>query len=150
MTSSDVTPAHDQKTTHHYLMHYPDHPPRESDPHYRDFEAYRRRTQKTAQCEFGVLRGGDFSECDPGPAHWPRGLEMHHSHIEFALQNGVDLALLEKDYPGISDPDQIGAWVESPANLMWLCTFHHRGPGGVHVASESDYTAAHYIRNLIS
>ncbi|WP_205670218.1 hypothetical protein [Amycolatopsis sp. CFH S0078] len=136
------TPAHDQNTTHHYLMHYPPHPPRADDPHYRDFEAFRRRTHATAKCSIGEHRG-DFSECHGQ-------LELHHAHVEFSLQNGVDLAWLEKDYPGISNPDEVGAWVESAQNLMWLCEAHHRGHGGVHVASASDFEAAKYVRGLIS
>jgi hypothetical protein len=136
------TPAHDQNETHRYLVHFPAHPPRESDPHYRDFEAYRRKTHAAAKCAIGEHRN-DFSECQGG-------LELHHSRIEFALQNGVDLGWLEKDYPGISDPDSVGAWVESAANLTWLCLAHHRGHGGVHVASASDYEASRYVRGLIS
>lgn len=107
------TPAHDRAITNHYKVHYPAHPPRTGDPHYVDFEAYRRKTHKTAKCAIGAHRG-DFSEC--------RGLlELHHAHVEFSLQNGVDLKWLEADYPGISDPDHVGAWVESAANLEWLC-----------------------------
>jgi hypothetical protein len=109
---SDV-PAHSQKITHSYTLFYPPHPARQEDPHYRDFEAYRRRTKDTAQCVVGVHRV-DFSECHGE-------LELHHAHVEFSLQNGVDLAWLEKDYPGISDPDKVGAWVESADNLQWLC-----------------------------
>ena len=135
--------AHDQGVTHHYLMHFPEHPARQDDPHYRDFEEYRRRTKDTAVCNFAERRGGDTSECDGG-------LELHHSHIEFSLQNGVDLALLEHDYPGVSDPAQVGAWVESAQNLVWYCSKHHRGPGGVHTASASDFEAEHYVRGLIS
>lgn len=139
-----TVPAHDQTATHRYTMHYPEHPARENDPHYRDFEAFRRRTKDTAQCAIGAHRG-DFSECS-----LDRALELHHAHVEFSLQNGVDLAWLEKDYPGISDPETVGAWVESGANLLWLCQFHHRGHGGVHVASASDYEAAKFVRGLIS
>lgn len=137
-----TTPAHDQNETHRYLVHFPAHPPRRSDPHYRDFNEYRRRTHKTAKCAEAVRRG-DFSECYGG-------LELHHSHVEFSLQNGVDLKLLERDYPGISDPSQVGAWIESAENLMWLCAFHHRGHGGVHCATSSDFEASRYVRNLIS
>lgn len=137
-----MTDAHDGPITHKYIMHYPAHPPRKGDPHYKDFEAYRRRTKATAKCQVGEHRN-DFSECQGG-------LELHHSHVEFSLQNGVDLEWLEVDYPGISDPDSIGAWVESAANLMWLCEFHHRGHGGVHVASASDYEAEKYVKELIS
>jgi hypothetical protein len=138
---NDNVAKHDQPTTHHYLLHYPEHPARADDPHYVDFEAYRRRTVATAKCALGLHRE-DYSECSGG-------LELHHAHVEFALQNGVDLSWLEKDYPGISDPATVGAWVESADNLMWLCEFHHRGHGGVHVSSASDYEAEKYIRGLV-
>jgi hypothetical protein len=136
-----VPKAHDQAVTHRYTVRFPDHAPRESDPHYVDFEHYRRQTHKTAKCAIGEHRD-DFSEC-------AGQLELHHAHVEFALQNAVDLKWLEKDYPGISDPDKVGAWVESAANLLWLCLFHHRGHGGVHVASASDFEASKYVRGLI-
>lgn len=123
-------------------MHYPAHPAREDDPHYVDFEHYRRQTRPTAKCAVGAHRG-DYSECDGE-------LELHHAHVEFSLQNGIDLKWLEQDYPGISDKDNVGAWVESASNLIWLCSFHHRGHGGVHVAAASDYEAEKYVRELIT
>jgi hypothetical protein len=140
--AGSVTPAHSQVFTHTYTVHYPAHPPRKDDPHYVDFEAYRRRTKATAVCAMGAHRG-DYSECGGG-------LELHHAHVEFALQNGVDLSWLEVDYPGIGDRDHVGAWVESAQNLLWLCEHHHRGHGGVHVATASDYEAEKYVRGLIS
>lgn len=136
--------AHSQGVAHRYTMHYPEHPARQDDPHYVDFEAYRRKTHPTAQCAVGAHRN-DFSECD-----MDNPLELHHAHVEFSLQNGIDLAWLEKDYPGISDPNNVGAWVESADNLEWLCRFHHRGHGGVHVAAASDYEAEKYVKGLIS
>jgi len=139
-----MTQPHDQTVAHRYTVHYPAHEPRTGDPHYVDFEAYRRRTHKTAQCAVGAHRG-DFSECATD-----KPLELHHAHVEFALQNGVDLQWLEHDYPGISDPDKVGAWVESGANLEWLCEFHHRGHGGTHVASAADYEAERYVKGLIT
>ena len=141
---AEAVKAHDQTASHKYTMHYPDHPPREGDPHYRDFNEFHRRTKAAARCSIGEHRD-DYSECD-----LEHPLELHHAHVEFSLQNGVDLAWLEKDYPGISDPDSVGAWVESADNLVWLCRFHHRGHGGVHVAAASDYEAEKYVRGLIS
>lgn len=138
-----MIPAHEQKVTRTYWVAYPAHPPRAADPHYKDFEEYRRRTKDSAQCARGLERG-DFSECSLSLP-----LELHHAHVEFSLQNGVDLAWLEKDYPGISDPGQVGAWIESAANLAWYCEFHHRGAGGVHVASAADWEAEKYVRGLI-
>ena len=144
MAGEAGVPAHQQKVTHSYWVSYPAHPARKDDPHYRDFEEYRYRTHATAKCAIGEHRG-DFTECS-----LDKPLELHHAHVEFSLQNGVDLAWLEKDYPGISDPSQVGAWIESAANLLWLCESHHRGPGGVHVASASDYEAERYVRGLIT
>jgi hypothetical protein len=141
MTTHDV-PAHDQATTHHYLVHYPEHPAREGDPHYRDFEHYRKQTKDTAKCSFAV-EIGDESECKGG-------LELHHTHVEFSLQNGVDLARLEHLYPGISNPDEVGAWIETAPNLTWLCASHHRGHGGVHVAAAADFEASKWVKGLIS
>lgn len=139
-----TVPAHEQAITNRYSIAYPAHEPREDDPHYKDFEAYRRRTKDTAQCQFGVDRGGDFSEC-------AGGLELHHAHIEYAMINGVDLALLEARYPGVSDRDQVGEWVNGAAeNLVWYCAKHHRSHGGIHHASAADFEAAHFVRNLIT
>ena len=136
-----MTNEHDQKITNSYIVHYPQHEPRESDPHYKDFNAYRERTKATAVCAIGGARA-DFSECDGG-------LELHHAHIEFSLQNGVDLKWLEHDYPGVSNPNEVGAWIESADNLEWICEKHHRGAGGIHHASAADFEAQKYVRNLI-
>jgi hypothetical protein len=137
-----VVPAHDQATTHHYVIHYPQHAPRPEDPHYKDFEEYRRRTKATARCQFAVDTA-DASECQGD-------LELHHSHVEFSMQNGVDLARLEHIYPGISNPNEVGAWVETAANLTWLCEWHHRGHGGVHSAAASDFEASKFVKGLIT
>ena len=136
-----MTDAHDQGVTNSYIIHYPPHPERTADPHYKDFNAYRARTVDTAVCAIGAHRS-DLSEC-------AGQLELHHAHIEFSMQNGVDLEWLEVDYPGVSDPDSVGSWVESAANLEWLCEKHHRGVGGVHHASASDFEAEKYVKNLI-
>lgn len=136
-----VTKAHTQVASHRYIMHYPDHYPRPDDPHYVDFEHYRKTHVKTARCAYADSASGD--QCTTQ-------LELHHKIIEFSLQNGVDFEVLERDFPGISDPNQIGAWVESDINFVWYCSWHHRGAGGVHNASSSDFEAEKYVTHLIS
>jgi hypothetical protein len=138
-----MTDAHESKVSHSYSVLYPAHPARTQDPHYKDFNHFHTTTHASAQCAIGAHRN-DFSECSLDAP-----LELHHAHVEFSLQNGVDLKWLERDYPGISDPDQVGAWIESAENLQWLCEFHHRGHGGVHVAAASDFEAEKYVRGLI-
>jgi hypothetical protein len=138
-----VIAAHTEPVTHHYQIRYPDHFPRETDPHYVDFNAFHRAHHATAKCAVGEHRN-DYSECDESAP-----MELHHAHIEFALQNGVNLAWLEVDYPGVSSADEVGAWVETGANFVWYCVFHHRGHGGAHVASAADFEAEKYVRGLI-
>jgi hypothetical protein len=138
-----IVNAHSQAETKHYTVAFPAHPARTDDPHYKDFNHYRKTHVDTAVCDFALRRGGDTAEC-------VGGLELHHAHVEFSMQQGVDLTYLERDFPGISNPDEIGAWVESDENFMFLCSKHHRGHGGIHNASASDYEASHYVHNLIS
>ena len=140
---ADITPAHNQTITHNYIVHYPAHYPRVGDPHYIDFEHYHKLHAATAKCAYADSADADQCILD-------KPLELHHKIIEFSLQNGVDFAVLEKDFPGISNPDEVGAWVESDQNFEWLCVWHHRMAGGVHVASASDFTAERYVRDLIT
>lgn len=148
--------AHAQVESHRYLMHFPDHPAREGDPHYADFHAYHRAHRAAARCYIGERAGfGDCADSLGAPAPPPAsgeqpGLELHHAHVEFSLTNGVSLTALEKDYPGISNPDEVGAWVESGANFRWLCAYHHRSQAGAHGASHSDFEASQYILGLIT
>lgn len=137
------TPAHDQKINHQYIVHYPAHAPRAGDPHYIDFEHYHKLHAKDAKCAYSDSADADQCTLD-------KPLELHHKVIEFSLQNGVDFAVLEKDFPGISDPNSVGAWVESDQNFVWYCQFHHRGHGGVHVSSSSDFTSEKYVKDLIT
>jgi hypothetical protein len=136
-----MTPEHEQKETRHYTVHFPEHYPRATDPHYIDFEHYRKTHIKDAKCAYADSASGD--QCTAQ-------LELHHKIIEFSLQNGVDMSVLERDFPGISDPSQIGAWVESDQNFIFYCSFHHRGHAGVHTASSSDFEAAKYVKDLIT
>lgn len=141
-----TVPAHDQEFTHSYIVYFPAHEPRDDDPHHVDFETWKqkRRDSNTYYCDFAHdHRNGDTSECDLSTP-----LEGHHSKIEFALMNGVDFTLLAVDFPGINEKT-VGAWIDSDANLMLLCANHHRGVGGIHNATYSDFSATYYIRNLI-
>lgn len=144
---ADVVPAHEQMFTHRYVVKYPAHDPRAHDPHKHDFEEWKRRRREsgTYHCDFAMEhRGGDFSECDT-----THPLEAHHKVVELAMMNEIDFALLEADFPGIS-AQEVGAWIDSDANLILLCVAHHRGPGGVHTASYSDFGSEFYVRDLIT
>lgn len=156
MPESPAVPAHDGKQGHSYVVHFPPHPARTSDPHYKDFDAYHRKYRLTARCYVGERIGfGDCRDAQGKPALPPLnsaqpGLELHHAHVEFSLQNGVDLKALEVDFPGISNPDEVGAWIETDQNFRWLCCWHHRGHAGAHTSAHADWEASLYILGLIS
>jgi hypothetical protein len=156
MPDERTVAAHDQVEGHHYAVHFPAHPARTSDPHYVDFNHYHQLHRAAARCYVGERVG--FQDCRdaqgrpvPPPADGGEqlGLELHHAHVEFSLQNGISLEALEKDFPGISDETSVGAWVETDVNFRWLCCFHHRGPGGAHTAAHSDWEASQYVPGLI-
>lgn len=138
--------AHVMKVTRRYTVHVPEHGPREHDPHKADFDEFKRR-RKTAgswHCDFADQYRCASDECDL--AH---PLEAHHSVIEYAAQSGVNIALLEQFYPGVSSMG-VGAWIDSPNNLMLLCRWHHRGHGGIHTVSASDWEAYKFVKGLIT
>ena|SRR6266478_5006049 len=151
-----IIAGHEQAETHHYIVHFPPHPARADDPHYADFNHYHSLHRKAAKCWIGERIG--FQDCKddklspavPDASGFQPGLELHHAYVEFSLQNGIDLAALEKDFPGISDTTNIGAWVESGQNFRWLCAWHHRGAAGAHTASHSDFSGSAYVHGLIT
>ena len=155
MSDTKAVAAHDALQSHRYVVHFPPHPARTSDPHYVDFNHYHRQHRATARCYVGERIGFDDcrdaqgAPCVIDEKGQQSGIELHHAHVEFSLQNGVSFEALEHDFPGISDPNQVGAWVESDQNFRWLCVFHHRGPGGAHTASHSDWEASQYVLGLI-
>jgi hypothetical protein len=147
--------AHDAVQSHRYLMHFPPHPAREHDPHYKDFDHFHRQYRDTARCHIGERVGFDTCRDAQGNPALPvdggaqPGLELHHAHIEFSLQNGISLSALAKDYPGVDDPNEVGKWVESGTNFRWLCAWHHRGAAGAHTASHADWEASQYVLGLL-
>lgn len=116
-----MTAAHDQTVTLHIVEHYPAHEPRENDPHYAAFHRARERMKRA-----GLLR------CVIAGCTFPGPIELHHSHVEFALQNGVDIGKLDEAYGLHLDEASFADWINSPANLEALCPQHHRGALGVH------------------
>lgn len=60
-------------------------------------------------------------------------METHHAHLEWAAANGVDLALIVKDFPALTDTAALREWLDSEGNMLVLCAKHHRGSRhGIH------------------
>lgn len=118
-----VIEQHTQEQTFHVLEFYPSHEPREGDRHYPLFEACRHKLSETGKLV-----------CWIGNPHCSGGIELHHSEVEFALANGVDVGKFEETYPGLNvhDEEEFLCFVEGEGNLLPLCKYHHTGMAGIH------------------
>ena len=122
------TADHYQKQSISLLRHYPEHEPRADDPNYPLFEQVRQRLQRQ-----GLLK------CSIGNADCAGGPQLHHTHVEFAYQNAVDVDSLNQLLGlHLTDAD-FAQWVESPGNLEVLCESHHVGMLGIHMVPSADW-----------
>ena len=116
----DMVAAHDQTVTVRLVEHIPPHGPRGA-----AFERAKRRMKA-----LGLVRCA-IQGCDTGAP-----IEYHHSIVEHAWQEGVDVDTLNRQYGlHLSDAD-FAAWCQSPGNLEALCVVHHRTQLGVHSLPE--------------
>jgi hypothetical protein len=60
-------------------------------------------------------------------------METHHDHVEWAAANGIDLSLIVRDFPALTDTAALRHWLDSEGNMLVLCAAHHRGSRtGIH------------------
>lgn len=136
MATHKPTAAHDQTEQSRWVEHYPEHEPREHDPHYHLFHAYK-KAHPNPTCWVADLYG-TTEHCAPGP------IELHHAVIEESVQNEVDWQIAARRFPdaGIADQESFLVWVQSQGNFRFLCAHHHRSPqAGAHHVSHSAWEA---------
>jgi hypothetical protein len=109
---SPIPEGHTMNVTEHILECYPGHEPREGDPHYKHFNAARVRLKR-----LGMLR------CWIGNTDCAGQIELHHTMVEFALTNGVDVQKFEEEYPefAIRSDEEFLTWCQGEGNLTPLC-----------------------------
>lgn len=99
MSDKTTTPAHFQLLVlnERLRLWFPEHEPRTSDPHYKLFNAAKRRMkQQDVPCWRCGVHYADLNP-KPGMAATERNplgacqLEAHHQEIEFSLSNAVDV-----------------------------------------------------------
>ncbi len=111
------------------MLFFTEHEPREQDPNYHFFNAARERMKGK-----GLLKCAIFG-C------LLTNIELHHSLVEFALQNGVDLVKFNELYGLHLDDEGFAQFIEEEGNLEPLCMMHHRGIMGVHSLPEPQWNA---------
>lgn len=126
-----MTPAHDQQQTIHGVVHYPEHTARIADKYQSEFDAAKTRLKALGLYKCVVCGVG---EGEPGWDGQPASIELHHSHVEFSMENTIDLVKANEAFgQHFASDDDFAKWVDSPDNLEPLCVYHHRGAEGIHV-----------------
>lgn len=123
-----MTDAHEQVVTVRFIERWPAHEPREKDPHYHLFNQARARLKKQ-----GLLKCVVESDYHYGQ------IELHHSKVEFAHVNDIDLDKFNHLYGLNLSDEEFQAYVEQEGNLEPLCVLHHRGQEGVHSLPEPEW-----------
>lgn len=107
-------PAHSQSETVHLLRHYEAHHPRAGDPNYHLFEQAKARIKAAGLWKCVI----DNEDCSGEPT-------LHHSAVEFAYANSVDISRLNR-LLGLHLTDaSFAKWIEGVGNLEVLCAAHH-------------------------
>ena len=126
-----IVPAHRQLVTVHLFTTIPEHGPRGD-----AFEAAKERMK-----QFGLVHCV-VPGCDTGAP-----IEYHHTWVENAMQNGIDVTKLDGIAGLTLTDEEFAAWVQSPGNLEPLCSVHHRTQLGIHHIPEPDWNALRAWKN---
>jgi len=131
--TGQIIPAHTQLVTVHLVYNYPEHGPRGD-----AFEAAKERMKQLGLVHCVVPGCDTFAP-----------IEYHHTWVENAMQNGIDVTKLD-GIAGLELTDEeFTVWVQSPGNLEPLCSVHHRTQLGIHHIPEPDWNALRAWKNGI-
>lgn len=134
-----MTDAHSTVEHFTFIYNYPSHEPRESDVHYAAFHAAHERLKRLGALKCWI----DNDDCDK-----EHPIELHHSTVEFALANIVDVDHFRALYPEfhLMNDEEFLLWVESEGNLLPLCKAHHTGLLGVHTIHYPAWITQRFLR----
>jgi hypothetical protein len=106
------------------LVSYPPHEPRQVSPRYAATRNHLIEIMD-APCWICGIRKSEGGK-----------MEAHHTHFEWASQNGLDPEKVTADWPEVTDREKLADWVDSEGNMLVLCAAHHRGKyTGIHEIS---------------
>lgn len=122
----------------------PPHAPRVQTPAYVKSRKYLIETQDKPCVVCGVRKStlGDPTANKFGATE----LETHHYPIERSLADACDPAKIHLAYPEVIDRETLEAFLDSPRNLIVLCSTHHRSlEQGIHHLLVQDYAVLPYL-----
>lgn len=145
-SDSILSHVHETRETVATVEMTPPHPPRTSTPEYARAHKFLVTTKNSPCLVCGVTR-----RTLRNPAKNPCGakaIETHHYPIERSLMDACDPVKVHRDFPQVYDAATLAAFVDSPANLIVLCDFHHRSvEAGIHHLLTQDFAVLKYLKN---
>lgn len=135
----DDVAAHSVKRTLTESIWYPEHSPRKASAEYERVHHHLVYVLNEP-CWICSIRQSDLP---PGEY-----METHHWHIEWALVNRIDPALILADFPdmGTADEPALRKWLDSEGNMLVLCSRCHRhGLNGIHSITYPAWVAQRWL-----
>ncbi|MHB8511494.1 MAG: hypothetical protein ACYDCC_04885 [Actinomycetota bacterium] len=121
--------AHSSNVQIRFIERWPKHNDRATDPHTAIFNAAKRRLKKL----------GEYYCRVDSKLHWGQ-LEAHHTLVEFAHANDVDIEKFNELWGlHLKTDEEFLTYINSPSGLEILCELHHRGQEGVHSLPEPEW-----------
>lgn len=133
--------GHFQTRTLTESIWYPDHAPRKASSEYKRVHHHLVYELDEACWICGVRQ----SELPDGEYN-----ETHHFHLEWALANRADPALILADFPEMKDATDpaLRHWLDSEGNMLVLCSAHHRhGLIGIHSITYPAWVAQRWLKD---
>lgn len=121
----------------------PPHPPREETPTYRKSHDYLVHELDTPCYICGVSQSTLATSAN---RYGATAMETHHYPIERSLVRACDPAKVHGKFPVVVDRATLDSFVDSPLNLLVLCSVHHRsGNSGIHHLLAQDFAILPFL-----
>jgi len=124
----------------------PPHDPREETPEYEKAHHFLVYTKNSPCIVCGVTRRTlGNPKRNPFQA---TAIETHHAYVEYSLIDACDWRKVHKRFPSVYSQESFVRWVDSPENLICLCSTHHRSlQYGIHHLAVSDWNVLPFLRD---
>lgn len=143
--SATLTRVHQTPLAVDTLEMSPPHPPRVETPEYERAHHFLIYTKNSPCAVCGVTRR-TLKNPKKNLYHATQ-LESHHFPVARSLIDACEPRRLHVDFPQVYDTATMLQWVDSPANLIILCDYHHRSTeAGIHHLVTQDFSILKYLK----
>jgi hypothetical protein len=123
----------------------PPHPPRVETPAYRAAH-HQLVVVLDMPCMVCGVRNSTITDASQNP-YKASAVETHHYPIERSLVDACDPLRVHEAFPQVVDQASLMQFVDSEANLLVLCSVHHRSPSlGIHHLVSQDWAILPFLK----